>query len=314
MIPPHTRPTLVISGASGLVGRALVRAAQGRYDLQLLTRDPAKRTAPSGAAFVGWSPAAARTGDERALGALQETLEGTHAVVNLAGASIADGRLDRAHQQRVLGSRVDSAQTLLAAARRCSAPPKVWFQASATGLYGDRGDAELSERAPSGEGVLPDICRRWEAAPEDAGGARLIVGRIGVVFAREAPAWQKLLLPVKLFVGGPLGSGQQWLSWIHVEDLANAILFLIEREGSSGPYNLTAPGSVRQLELTRAAAERLARPAALPAPAPLLRLALGGVADALLLASAKVRPARLLEEGFSFRYPTLTHALDELLD
>jgi uncharacterized protein (TIGR01777 family) len=312
MTPPDPLPTLVISGASGLVGRALTHAAAGRYALKLLTRDPTKHRFPVGQA-AGWDPTAARRRDEAALTALQGVLEGAHAVINLAGASIADGRLDREHQRRVLESRLDSAQTLLAAARRCSTPPRVWFQASATGYYGDRGDAELDEGAPSGEGVLADICRRWEAAPEDAAGARLVLGRIGVVFAREAPAWRKLLLPAKLFVGGPLGSGQQWLSWIHLADLAEAVLFLLERESSRGPYNLTAPGSVRQLELTRAAAARLKRPAVFPTPAPLLRLALGKLADELLLASAKVRPARLLEEGFAFRYPTLELALSELL-
>ncbi|ADI13427.1 TIGR01777 family oxidoreductase [Truepera radiovictrix] len=310
MTPPDSPPVLVISGASGLVGRALVRAAAGRYALRLLTRDPAKHRFPAGQA-VGWDPAAARKGDERALETLGGALEGAYAIINLAGASIADGRLGREHQQRVLSSRLESAQTLLAAARRCSAPPQVWFQASATGYYGDRGDAELGEEAPSGEGVLAEICRRWEAAPEDAAGARLVLGRIGVVFAREAPAWRKLLLPIKLGLGGPLGSGQQWLSWIHLEDLAEAILFLLER--GHGPYNLTAPGSVRQLELSRAAAARLRRPALFPTPAPLLRLALGKLADELLLASAKVRPARLLEEGFAFRYPTLERALDELV-
>ncbi len=131
---------------------------------------------------------------------------------------------------------------------------------------------------------------------------------------REAPAWQKLLTPLKLGVAGPLGSGEQWWAWIHAHDLAAAALYLIENDASEGVYNLTAPEPTRQKELIRAAAARLKRPAVLPAPAPLLRLALGGVADALLLASTKAIPARLQAEGFTFRYPTLDAALDELLE
>lgn len=310
--PSASRPLLVISGASGLIGRHLVHAARARYDLRLLTRNPTG-DAPPGTTQIGWSPRAAREGDEPALAALREVLEGATAIVNLAGASVAAGRLNGAHQRRVLGSRIEGAATLLAASRRCSAPPKVWFQASATGYYGDQGDAELSEHAPPGRGVLSDICRQWEAAPGDANGARLIVGRLGVVLAKDAPAWQKLLLPIKLFAGGPLGSGQQWLPWIDADDLAQAMLFLLERQASAGVYNLTAPEPVRQIELTRKAARRLSRPARLPVPAFALRLLLGHVADALLLASAKVRPQRLQREGFRFTRPSIDVALDNLL-
>lgn len=307
-----TRPILVISGASGLIGSHLSAAAKDRYELRLLTRST-DRPARSGSSWVAWNPEAASRGDETALDRLAKTVSGTHAIVNLAGASVADGRLDEAHRNRILESRVQSARALLLAQRRAQNPAKVWFQASATGYYGDRGDAELTERAPAGSGPLSDISRRWEAAPEDAGGARLIVGRIGIVLARDASGWKKMLLPVKLFAGGPFGSGQQWFSWIDADDLARAILFLIENDASEGVYNLTAPEPIRQIELVRKVASRLSRPAALPAPAFALRLALGGLADALLLASARVLPERLQREGFTFEYPTFEAELNKLL-
>lgn len=308
---PEPRPILLISGASGLVGSYLIEAARERYDLRLLTRSSGKPAQPS-ARWLIWNPDAASRGDEGALEQLRAAVSGAHAIVNLAGASIADGRLGAAHRRRVLESRLASARALLLAQRRAEEPAAVWFQASATGFYGDRGDAPLTEDAPPGDAPLSEVCRAWEAAPGDAGGARLVVGRLGIVLAPEAEAWNRLLLPIKLFLGGPLGSGQQWLSWIDAGDLARAILFLIEQE-AAGVYNLTTPEPVRQLELIQQTAARLGRPAGLPAPAFALRLALGGLADALILASARVVPERLQAAGFAFRYPTLESKLEHLL-
>jgi uncharacterized protein (TIGR01777 family) len=309
---PSSHPILVISGASGLIGSHLSAAAKDRYELRLLTRNVDK-SARSGASWVAWNPEAAAQGDETALNRLAETLSGAHAIVNLAGASVANGRLGEAHQKRLVKSRVQSAKALLLAQRRAQNPAKVWFQPSGINFYGDRGDAALTERAAPGSSPLSDICRIWEAAPEDAGGARLIVGRISVVLAKDAPTWKKLLLPVKLFAGGPFGSGEQWFSWIDADDLAHAILFLIENEASEGVYNLTAPEPLRQVDFVRRVASRLSRPAALPAPAFALRLALGGLADALLLASARVLPERLQQEGFTYGYPTFEVELNKLL-
>ena len=306
-----TRPVLVISGASGLIGSHLTKAAKGRYDLRLLTRNTDK-PAVDGASWIAWNPEAASQGDEAELETLSATVSGAHAIVNLAGASVAEGRLDSAHRKRIVESRVQSARALLLAQRRAERSAPVWFQASATGFYGDQGDTELTESSPAGSGPLSRICHIWEAAPEDAGGARLVVGRIGIVLAKDASGWKKMLLPIQYFAGGPFGTGQQWYAWIDAGDVARAILFLIE-EGSSGPYNLTAPEPIRQMTLVRKVASRLSRPAAVPAPAFALRLALGGLADSLLLASAKVLPARLQEEGFSFERPTFDAELDKLL-
>ena len=307
-----TKPVLVISGASGLIGSHLIEAAKEHYDLRLLTRSRG-RTAPSGQTWITWNPQAASQGDAAALTTLTEAVSGARAIVNLAGSSISEGRLGKAQLQTIVESRVQSARALLNAQRRAEKPAEVWFQASATGFYGDRGGAELTERSPIGQGRLSEVCQIWEASPEDAGGARLVTGRFGVVLAKEAEAWQKLLLPVKLFVGGPLGSGQQWFPWIDRDDLARAILFLIETDRAAGVYNFTAPEPVRQLTLTRRAAARLSRPALVPVPAFVLRIVLGGQADALILASAKVIPTRLIGENFLFKRPTVAAELNKLL-
>ena len=306
------RPVLVISGASGLVGSHLISAAKAHYDLRLLTRSRG-RTSTTGQTWVTWDPEAASQGDEAALKPLTEAVSGARAIVNLAGSSISDGRLGKAQLQTIIESRVQSARALLNAQRRAEKPAEVWFQASATGYYGDRGDAELTERSPIGHGRLSDVCRVWEASPEDAGGARLVTGRFGVVLAKEAQAWQQLLLPVKLFVGGPLGSGQQWFPWIDAGDLARAIVFLVETARTEGVYNFTAPEPVRQLSLTRQIAAKLLRPAIVPVPAFVLRIILGGLADALILASVKVLPTRLVSENFTFKHPTVAAELNKLL-
>lgn len=304
---------LAIAGASGVVGTHLIHQARERYDIRVLTRRSNVQT-PVGVSAVTWNPDAAREGDEAALSRVGDALSGAAALINLAGASIADGRLGEEHKRRVLESRVDSTTTLLEAHKRSDAPPKVWVQGSATGYYGDAGEVELTEDAPPAEDFfLADVCKAWEAAAEDANGARLAISRTGLVLAKDAPAWQKMLLPIKLFAGGPFGDGEQWYPWIDADDLASAMLFLVEHEESSGAYNLTAPEPVRQIELVERTARRLGRPAIFPTPAPMLRLAIGEVADALLLPSAKAVPAKLQEEGFAFQHVQIESELDKLL-
>ena len=302
---------MVIAGASGVIGKHLVKAAGDRYRILTLTRSTA--TEHEGATPMVWRPKAAKEGDRGALEALAEGLDGAAVLVNLAGASVADGRLGEAHKKRVLESRVESTRTLLEAHRLCRNPPPVWFQASATGYYGDAGEAKLDENAPKDAGFfLAEVCDAWERAAGDANGARLIIGRIGVVLAKDAPGWRKMLAPIRLGVGGPFGSGRQWWAWVDADDLARAMLFLIERDESRGVYNLSAPEPVRQGDLARETARRLRRPA-IPAPAFALRLATGGVADTVLLPSAKALPTRLLGEGFTFKRPDVESELDKLL-
>jgi uncharacterized protein len=304
-------PKLVIAGAGGVIGRALLDACRDRYTCVVLTRGG---TELPGSTSVRWAPDAAERGDEAELERLALILDGTRAMVNLAGASIADGRLDDDHVRRVRDSRLRVAATLVAASRRASAPPAVWFQASGVDIYGDRGETILDEDASvAGDALMSLVGRAWEASAEPARGfARVLIGRMGVVLAPEAPAWRRLLLPIRLFVGGPLGSGRQWFPWIEAGDLARAIIFLIESPEAEGVHNLVAE-PVRQVELARAAARRLRRPALVPVPAFVLRIVVGRLADTLLLSSKRVVPRRLRGAGFTFEAGTLEEALPTLL-
>lgn len=311
---------VIIAGAGGIIGQRLIEALRdggdGAPPITVLTRR-ADGTWPDGVTPFVWNPAAARQGDEAALAALAARMDGAAALVNLAGSSIAAGRLDAAHLSRVKGSRVDAATTLLAAARRAEAPPAMWLQGSAVGLYGDRGDELLTEASAPGDparDVLVSTGLAWEAAAAPAAElTRLVTARFGVVFDRDAEAWRRLLLPVRLFAGGPLGSGRQWMPWVSGRDTARALVWLIETPSASGTYNLTAPAPARQIDVTRTAARALRRPVWLPAPAFALRLALGRVADALLLSSQRVIPERLLEAGFAFEDRTIEGAVPGLL-
>lgn len=310
-------PHVIIAGASGIIGRRLIEALQAAPSpprITVLTRG-ADGARPPGVTSVVWRPAAAREGDDAALDALAATLEGARGLVNLAGSSIAAGRLDPNHVARVKGSRLDATTTLLAAARRCGAPPAAWVQGSAVGIYGDRGDELLTEEAATGADAFPlvGVGIAWEAAAAPAAElSRLTVARMGVVFDRDAEAWRKLLLPLRLFAGGPLGSGRQWMPWISGRDAARALRWLLETPTARGTYHLSAPEPARQIDVTRAAGRALRRPVWLPAPAFALRLALGGVADTLLLASQRVVPARLQAEGFEFRDRTIEAAIADL--
>ncbi len=307
-------PKLVVAGASGVVGRHLVAAAADRYDVTVLTRR-VEGGEPAGAKAVAWNPQALKEGDELGLEALAETLSGACALVNLAGASIGTGRLNDEQKRNVLQSRVDSTKTLVAALKRAREKPPVWFQASATGYYGDRGDAVLTEASGPQDGFfLSRVCQAWEDAARGVEGeTRLVVGRFGLVLAKDAAAWRQFLLPIKLFIGGPLGSGRQWYAWIDADDLARGVLFLVEDAEACGVYNFTAPNPVRQSELTRRVAAKLGRPARVPAPAFALKIVLGDLADALLLPSTRALPERLSAAGFAFEHPTLESELTKLL-
>lgn len=305
---------MVIAGASGLIGRRLVAACEERWRVTVLTRS-VNGSEPEGATPLAWTPTAARDGDVAHLEGLGRVLDGADVVVNLAGASVAGGRFDAAHREAIVNSRLDATTTLVQAAARAQRAPRTWLQGSATGMYGDRGDEELDDSSePDTSFFMGEVGVAWEqAAAPAAERSRLVVGRIGVVFAPEAEAWRRLLLPVRLGVGGPLGPGTQWWPWIHAADLIDAMLFLIDSEEAAGTYVLSAPEPARQIEITRAAARALHRPAIVPVPAFALRLLFGGMPDMVLFPSTKVRPARLLEHGFEFRYPTIDAAVEGLL-
>ena len=296
---------IVLSGASGMLGKALRhRLLVAGHNVVQLVRRPA-----SGPGEIEWNP------EQAPAGGLASVLEGAAAVIHLSGANIAAARWTEARRRELLESRVQSTRVLAETLARLKQPPHTLLLASAIGFYGDRGETLLDETAPAGLGFLPDLCRQWEAAacPAAAAGVRVLPLRTGIVLASEDGALARMLPLFRLGLGGRLGSGRQWMSWIALFDLVEAVLFLLETPSVAGPVNLTAPNPVTNAQFTRALARQLHRPAFLPVPAFALRLATGKMADELLLSSARVYPARLSGAGFHFAYPTLPMALQALL-
>lgn len=300
---------VVVAGGTGLIGRALVKALlDARHAPVVLTRDPSKARAvlPPSIGLHPWD-----TNDPDALTA---ALDGADAVVNLAGENIGAGRWTVARRRAILDSRTGPAAVLAEAARVCPHPPAVFLQASAVGLYGDRGDALLNESSGPGTGFLPEVVQAWEAAALPAGTvSRLALLRFGVVLAREGGALPRMTWPFKFFAGGYAGCGRHYMSWIHRDDAVKAVLFLLAHPEASGPFNVTAPNPMEARLFCGLIGRVLRRRSWLRQPAWLLRLALGDMADELLLSSQRVLPRRLTEAGFEFRFPKVGLALRNLL-
>ncbi len=304
----------VIAGASGVVGRHLRQAlAALGHDVTIFSRSGLRSTEQN-ERVVRWNPQENAEGKNGGLKPLRDALEGTDVLVNLAGSSLADGRLGQAHRERVLESRLKATQCLVAAYLACQAPPPRWLQASAVGYYGDCDQETVTEASPAGTMFLSEVCERWEAAAEPARdhGASMTFLRLGLVLAPDAPAFQKLLGPIKMGAGGRLGSGDQLWAWLSALDASRAMIFLADHP-IEGPVNLTAPTPCAQIDLSRALAKQLGRPCFLPAPAWGLRLVTGGVADDLLLPSCGALPTRLLDGGFTFEHPDLASVIPWLL-
>lgn len=301
---------VVIAGGTGLIGLALARrlAASGR-EVVLLSRSAAAGSSgpalPPGCRLAGW--------DGRSADGWLELAAGAAAIVNLAGESIAGGRWNAARKARIVDSRRQATAAVLAAIAQAKKPPRALVQASAIGYYGDRAEELLPESAAPGEGFLAETAREWEAAslPAEGFGVRRVVARTGVVLARAGGAFPKMALHFRLGAGATLGSGRQWMSWIHLADESAALELLIDHPAARGAFNLTAPAPVTQAAFARALAAALHRPLFARAPAFALRALLGEMAD-LVLASQRVVPQGLLDLGFGFRYPTLEAALAEL--
>jgi len=307
---------VIIIGGTGLIGRGLTEslAADG-HQVDVVARHPDRPSGPEAPVrFVRW--------DGRSTSGWAHLVDGAEAVVHLAGETIGGTHLGqvffqrwtRAKKQRILHSRVDAGQAIVEAIRQAERKPAVLVQASAVGYYGPRLDRPVDESDPPGHDFLAGVCLAWERATEAAEklGVRRVVTRTGLVLSLRGGLFPVVLLPFRLFVGGRIGSGRQGFSWIHAEDHARAVRFLIENEGARGAYNVTAPNPVTNAELGRLVARRLRRPYWLPTPALLLRRVLGEKAT-LVVDGQAVRPRRLLEAGFEFRYPTLEQALDDLL-
>jgi uncharacterized protein (TIGR01777 family) len=238
------------------------------------------------------------------------------AVVNLAGASLAGKRWNRDYKQEIVASRVDTTGELVAFCGRLDSPPAALVSASAVGYYGPRGDEKVTEEESAGSGFSAALCRDWEAAARQAEslGVRVCLARLGVVFDREGGAFEELARPFRLGVANWIGDGRQWLSWVHRSDVVAAIDFLLQHDGLSGPFNLTAPEPVTSRGLCAAMKKHLNTWLTLPMPASAMRLLVGEMADELLISGQRVLPARLTAAGFAFTYPDIAAALDAVLD
>ncbi len=292
---------VLISGATGLIGSALIPELEaGGHTVTRLSRSQ------TGANTIRWDPSA---------GTIDGDLEGTEAVVHLAGESIAQGRWSPQKKQQILESRVKGTRLLAEKISGLPTPPKVMVSASAVGYYGDRGDEVLTEESPSGTGFLAGVCREWETAAEPArrGGIRVVHPRIGVVLSPKGGALGTTLPIFKLGGGGKIGNGNQWLSWVALDDVVGSIVHALTNETVEGPVNVGSPNPMTNAGYTKVLGKVLGRPTVLPLPAPVIRVMLGEVADSLLLASGRMRPAKLEATGYEFRYPQLEGALRHLL-
>jgi uncharacterized protein (TIGR01777 family) len=295
---------IILTGASGLVGSALVPAlTKEGHEVWSLVR----RTPQEGAREIVWEP----------LKGIADVsgLEGADAVVHLAGENIAEGRWTDEKKARIRESRVTGTRVLSEALARLQRPPKSLLCASAIGFYGDRGAEVLTEESAPGEGFLPEVCRAWEAAagPASARGIRVVLLRFGVILAAEGGALEKMLTPFKMGVGGKIGSGEQFMSWITLDDTIGVIKHALVNEALTGPVNVVAPQPLTNLEFTKTMGRVLSRPTMFSVPAFAARLAFGEMADAALLASERVEPARLKQSAYVFQHPQLEDALRQLL-
>jgi uncharacterized protein len=293
---------VLVSGSTGLIGSALVSALQeGGHRVRRLTR-----SGGSSEDVVRWDPSAGEIDAGR--------IEGVDAVVHLAGENLV-GRWTDAKKARIRDSRVRGTRLLAETLARLPTPPAVMVSASATGYYGDRGNELLSEESAPGDNFLAGVGQEWEAAADPAreAGVRVVHPRFGIVLSTEGGALGTTLPIFKLGVGGKIGSGRQYWSWIAIDDVVGAILHVLTEDSLEGPVNVTIPDPPTNAEYTRVLGRVLGRPTVFPLPAPVARIMLGQLADELLLASQRIEPARLKETGYSYRYPELEGALRHLL-
>jgi uncharacterized protein len=292
---------VLASGASGLIGQALLLSFPRATEVVRLARGIS-----SGSGQISWDPLIALPA---------AAISGFDAVIHLAGESVV-GRWTTAKKSAIRDSRVVGTRNLATALAQCEAKPRVFICASAIGFYGDRGDEVLREESAAGQGFLPAVCREWEDASRIAAeaGIRTVNIRTGLVLSAQGGALAKMMTPFKLGLGGRLGSGRQWMSWIHLDDMVGAIQHLLQTESVSGPVNLVGANPVRNAEFTKVLASVLRRPAIFPVPELALRLAFGKeAAEEMFLASQRVQPGKLESSGYRFRFRELRAALENLV-
>lgn len=304
------RSRVIITGGTGFIGRPLsLRLIQEGFDVVCLTRNmsAAKNRGGNGIKFVEWDGISS-------VGWL-DYAEGASAIINLAGESIGSGRWSEKKRRRILRSRIDAGKAVTEAVKLVKKIPEVVIQASAIGIYGNRGKETLDESSGLGEGFLAEVAQDWEDSTREIEtlGVRRVIIRTGMVLGSTGGALARLLLPYRFFVGGPIGSGKQWMSWIHIEDEIGCILFLMGRKDLNGVFNLAAPHPLRNKLFSREIGKLLKRSAWFPIPGLFLKLLLGKMAEETILTSQRVMPVHLEENGFKFAYPELKGALTDIL-
>src|SRR2546423_12723956 len=295
---------ILVTGSTGLVGSALLPFLKSQgHEVFRLVRSQAR----AGPAEIYWKPEKGIEDTAR--------LEGFDGVMLLAADNVSEGRWTPQKKARIRDSRVTGTRLLSEALARLDQPPRALVSASAIGYYGDRGDQIMREESPPGSDFLASVCREWEAATEPAArdGIRVVMLRFGVILAPKGGALSKMLAPFQFGLGGRLGSGRQFMSWITLDDVVGVISHALVKETLSGPVNVVAPHPVTNYEFTKTLGRVLSRPTIFPVPAFVIRLAFGEMGDAALLASTRVEPARLKESGYTFQHPELESALRQML-
>ena len=294
---------IAISGSSGLIGKELESQlkANGHDILRLVRR---KSDKPND---IFWDPTGAESSDEQ--------LEGLDAIIHLAGEPIANGRWTKKLKKKILSSRVDGTKSLVEAISRLKSPPAAFLSASAIGFYGAQcGEEIIDETGSKGGGFLADVCEAWEEASRSKKleHTRLVNLRIGVVLDKDGGALGKMLLPFKMGVGGTLGSGSQWMSWISLKDVTRAIIYALESNDISGPINLVSPNPVKNKKFTKALGKALKRPTILPAPEFAMKMAFGEMGTETILSDQRIVPNQLLQHGFEFEHPKIDDAFQSI--
>jgi uncharacterized protein (TIGR01777 family) len=300
---------IVLTGGTGFIGRTLTNClSHAGHSVVLLTRNPESAKNRTDACIQ------AELWDGKTAGPWQKHFEQTDAVINLAGESIVAKRWTPAQKERIVNSRIEATKAMVEAIAAARNKPSILINASAIGYYGNVEEDDVKESHPRGTGFLADTCERWEREADQARkfGVRVVLARIGVVLEKDGGALQRMMIPFRLFIGGHPGSGRQWFSWVHREDIVGAILFALEHSQLSGPVNLASPEPLRMKEFCRVLGQVMKRPSWAPVPAFVLRAGFGEMAE-MLLTGQKVLPQKLMDAGYRFRYPHLREALESII-
>ena len=303
---------IIIAGGSGFIGRDITdRLSKSGYSIYILSRKPKQneKLSNENVSIVEW--------DMRNIKKLTEIFSGDYGIINLAGENISTGRWTEVKKARILHSRLHSVRALAEATELSSeAKPKFFIQGSAIGYYDAYGDDISDEDSPKGSGFLSDVVAKMEELTKELleEKTRLVIIRTGIVLGKDGGALPKLLTPYRFYAGGPIGTGHQWQSWIHINDVAAAVQFLMEKKDQKGIFNLTAPAPVKMKELSAAIASVLNKPSWLPVPGLALKLAFGEMAEAIMLNGERAVPKRLLDAGFTFSFADIKKALINLLN